>query len=221
MNKFSKLIIGLVAVLIGVLIHQCLIDDTKVNKANNVTTTDNNYVYDIDETYYKGKVYDDYDITSYCNFYFDMTIDIPENYSEVEQNAYDRLKAETGDEYGMYFIDQNSNSIIVGFKNLSSYGDISAEYYLKNALEESVKVLYEQGYEFSGLISDSIIADKIFKKGVLVSSSLNGAISMYAYKKNKIMCYITVTGDSAYRNDLLVSNFMKTQDFIDAYGYHE
>ncbi|MGN1195800.1 MAG: hypothetical protein ACI4SB_09975 [Acutalibacteraceae bacterium] len=148
--------------------------------------------------YSKGEVIDN----TYYNYWMNLTIDMPSNYIQATDDIYQSIENEGGDDCGMYFVSDASNTVALSFADVKDYPNMTAEYYIEQALD------YLADYGTTGRnISDFTIASKTFKCAHTTNSSYGCTQSFYAYRYGNKMCYIIITGNSVYENEKIASKF--------------
>lgn len=214
--SLQKILIGILAVIIGVLIHKTVDylrnehsfsfgKTTTASYVNTTQITSSTTTKPASETYSKGYVIGN----TYYNRWLNIKLELPENYKEVDEEFYRSLEETTSDENGMYFVSDETESIGIGFADISSQPYITEEYFITAAAKEAEGYLSEYGNVFVGQVWDCYIAGKTFKSINVYFNDNDAVSSIYVYKLDDKMCYINVAGGSAQENIELINSIEK------------
>lgn len=214
--SLQKILIGILAVLVGVLIHKTVDylrnepsfsfgKTTTASYVNTTQTTSSTTTKPASEPYSKGYVIGN----TYYNRWLNIKLELPENYKEVDEEFYRSLEEMTSDVHGMYFVSDETDSIGIGFADISSQPYITEEDFVTAAAKEAESYLSEYGNVFVGQVWDCYIAGKPFKSINVYFNDNDAVSSIYVYKLDDRMCYINVASGSAQKNVELINSIEK------------
>ncbi|MGN1443121.1 MAG: hypothetical protein ACI4XE_04650 [Acutalibacteraceae bacterium] len=138
----------------------------------------------------------------YRNEWLNLMIRMPDNYKEATDEFYQELAQKSSDEYGMYFVSDQSATVSIGFADAANYPDVTAEDYLQ-AISEKFFASASDGVS----ISDFTIASKTFKYAHFPNTGTGMTNSTFAYRKGNKICYILITGPTVADNEKIAERF--------------
>ena len=147
----------------------------------------------------------------YRNDWLNIMLELPDGYRNADEDFYQRIEEEGGDDCGMYFVsDQSRATVVLSFADLSGHANVTEDVFLSTASELISEQMANYGTVSTvGDVGNCTVASKSFRVLHLdcVVNEVEYTQSLLAYRIGEKMCYIIITGDSVEANLDMASRF--------------